>query len=79
MTKSNAELAEELQKLAKSAPYGERVAYLVLFGIKNADFLHRDNITDILEAAGIAILRPKVNVGRQLARHVALKDPDWPS
>ena len=54
------------------------MTFLMLFGIKYADLLHRNNITDIFEAAGVATLGPTVNMGRRLARHVTLKDPDWP-
>ena len=79
MPKSDGELALELRRLANSAPYGEKTTYLTLFGIKYADLLHRENITDILEAAGVATLGPTVNMGRRLARHVALKNPQWPS
>ena len=79
MPKSNSELAQELCRLANSAPSGEKMTYLMLFGIKYADLLHRKNITDILDAAGIATLGPTVNMGRRLARHVTLKDPNWPS
>ena len=49
------------------------MTYLMLFGIKYADLLHRENITDILMAAGVATLGPTVNMGRRLARHVTLK------
>ena len=56
------------------------MTYLMLFGIKYADLLHRENITDrSMKAAGVATLGPTVNMGRRLARHVTLKDPDWPS
>ena len=55
------------------------MTYLMLFGIKYADLLHQENITDILKAAGVATLGTTVNMGRRLARHVTLKDPDWPS
>ena len=79
MLKSDDELAQELRRLAKSAPSGEKMTYLMLFGIKHADLLHRNNFTGILEAAGDATLGPTVNMGRRLARHVTLKDPDWPS
>ena len=79
MFKSDDELAQELRRLANSAPAGEKMTYLILFGIKHADLLYRNNITDILEAAGVATLGPTVNIGRRLARHVTLKDPGWPS
>ena len=79
MPKSDEELGQELRRLAESAPSGEKMTYLMLFGIKYADLLHRKNITDILEAAGVATLGPTVNMGRRLARHVVLKDPTWPS
>lgn len=79
MPKNDDELAQELRRLANSAPSGEKMTYLMLFGIKYADLLHRENITDILKEAGVATLRPTVNMGRRLVRHVALKDPEWPS
>ena len=79
MPKSDEELAQELRRLANCAPSGEKMTYLMLFGIKYADLLHRENITDILKAAGVATLGPTVNMGRRLARHVTLEDPDWPS
>ena len=56
MLKSDDELAQELRRLANSAPSREKMTYLMLFGIKYADLLHRNNITDILEAAGVATL-----------------------
>ena len=79
MPKSDDELAQELRRLADSAPSGEKMTYLMLFGIKYASLLHRENITDILKSAGVATLGPTVNMGRRLASHVTLKDPDWPS
>ena len=79
MPKSDDELAQELRRLANSAPSGEKMTYLMLFGIKYADLLHRKNIIDILEAADVATLGPTVNMGRRLARHVVLKNPEWPS
>ncbi len=79
MSKSDEELAQELRRLANSAPSGEKTTYLMLFGMKYADLLHRENITDILKEAGVATLGTTVNMGRRLARHVTLKDPEWPS
>ena len=79
MPKSDDELAQELRRLANSASSGEKTTYLMLFGIKYADLLHRNNITDILEAAGVATLGPTVNMGRGLASYVVLKHPEWPS
>ena len=37
MPKSDDELAQELRRLANSAPSGEKMTYLMLFGIKYAD------------------------------------------
>ena len=47
MPKSDEELAQGLRRLANSAPSGEKTTYLILFGIKYVDLLHRQNITDI--------------------------------
>ncbi len=73
------ELAQELQRLANSAPYGEKMTYIELFGIKYAHLLNRDNCQRIVEMAQIGKLGPTVNMGRRLAEYVTLNDPNWPN
>ena len=71
---SDDEMNQGVRRLTNSAPSGEKITYLMLFGIKYSDLLHRNNITDILEAAGVATLGPTANMGRRFAHHVNPKD-----
>lgn len=65
---------QEVRRLANGAPSGKKMTSLMLFGIKYSDLLHQNNITGIMEAAGVATLGPTANMGRRLAHHVIPKD-----
>ena len=66
MPKSDEELAQELRRLANSAPSGEKMTYLMLFGIKYASLLHRENITDIFEVGRRRHTRPHCEYGTSI-------------
>ena len=77
---SDDELAAELRKRyleAKSAARGEVTNTLLMFGIKYADLLHRDNIRYVVTQANIDRGPTTITMGRRLAGHVTITDPEW--
>ena len=75
MPKSDEELAQELRRLANCAPSGEKMPYLMLFGIKYADLLHRENITRHLEGGRRCHTRPNGEYGTSIGSPC---DPERP-
>ena len=66
---------QKLREMYDTAPYGEKVAHIHLFGIMYADALDGLKDNDIVRQAGI---RPsyatEVAKGRKLAKYVCLKE-----
>ena len=68
------QLADELCKMYDTAPRGEQVLYLHLFGIKYADELARFSPASVVARAGIPrSYGTEINKGRNLAKYVELK------
>ena len=68
------ELAHELRKMYDTAPRGEQVTHIHLFGIKYAAELARFAPTSVAERAGIGrAYGTEINKGRNLAKYVELK------
>lgn len=68
------QLADELRKMYDTAPRGEQVAHIHLFGIKYAAELARFAPASVAERAGIGrSYGTEINKGRNLAKYVELK------
>ena len=68
------QLAEELSRMYNTAPRGEQVAMIHLFGIKYANELRGVGLSDLAEQAGISrAYGTEINKGRNLAKYVDLK------
>ncbi len=71
------EAASELRKMYFSADDGDKSLSVVLFGLKYAAELGGDllSVPEVIRRSGIPLnYSPMVNMGRKLARHVALKE-----
>ena len=65
------EAGRKLRKMYDSAPYGEQVAHIHLFGIKYADELGSLTNMDIVRQAGMReSYHSEVAKGRRLAKYV---------
>ena len=65
------ELADELGRMYNTAPQGEQVMMIHLFGIKYADELRGLSLNDLAEQAGIPrSYGTEINKGRNLAKYV---------
>ena len=68
------QLADELREMHDTAPRGEKVAHIHLFGIKYAAELDRFAPALVAERAGLQRwCGTEVNKGRNLAKYVDLK------
>lgn len=68
------ELADKLREMYDSAPAGEKVTHLHLFGIIYAEALARFSPNAVVKRAGIgSSYGTEVNKGRNLAKYVELK------
>ena len=68
------QLADELRKMYDTAPRGEQVTRIHLFGIKYAAELGRFAPASVAERAGIGrSYGTEINKGRNLAKYVELK------
>ena len=68
------QLANELRKMYDTAPRGEQVAHIHLFGTKYAAELARFAPASVAERAGIGrSYGTEINKGRNLAKYVELK------
>jgi 5-methylcytosine-specific restriction protein B len=71
---TNEQLALELRKACESAPPGERVVTIHLFGIRFANELKRRNLKQIAGLAGIPeTYGTELAKGAKLAPHVTVK------
>ena len=68
-------LAQKLFKEFTAAGSRERTKVVVLFGIRYAEEMKHVSATALMKASGIGKnYGPMVNLGRNLAEHVDLKD-----
>ncbi len=68
------ELARELGNDVKTAPEGDRVVRIHLFGIRRARALAGISLKDLVARAGIpSSYHTEIHKGMRLADHVALK------
>ena len=68
------ELADELREMYDTAPRGEQVVMIHLFGIKYAADLNRVPLANVVDLAGLPRwCGTEVNKGRNLAKYVDLK------
>lgn len=68
------QLADELGRMYNTAPRGEQVTMIHLFGIKYANELRGLGLSDLAEQAGISrSYGTEINKGRNLARYVQLR------
>ena len=68
------QLAYELRQMYDTAPRGEQVTHIQLFGIKYAVELARFAPASVAERAGIGrSYGTEINKGRNLAKYVKLK------
>ena len=68
------ELADRLREMYDTAPYGEKVVRLHLFGIIYAEELSRFSPDAVVKRAGIPnSYGSEVHKGRNLAKYVELK------
>ena len=67
------ELADKLREMYDSAPTGEKVVQIHLFGIIYADALRRFSPNAVVQRAGLGSYGAEVNKGRTLAKYVELK------
>ena len=68
------ELADILREMYDTAPEGEKVLRLHLFGIKYAAELYEFRISDVVKRAGLhRSYNTEISKGRNLAKYVELK------
>ena len=68
------ELADELREMYDTAPRGEQVVMIHLFGVKYAAELNRVSLANVVNLAGLSrTYVTEVNKGRNLAKYVDLK------
>ena len=69
------EAADILRRMYQSAPKGEMVAQIHLFGIKYAHELQSLSISDVVAQAGISPrYATEVSKGRKLAKYVTVRE-----
>jgi len=68
------ELADELRRTCESAPKGDKVVSIHLFGIRHAKVLDGLNLSELADRAGIGrSFGTELRKGVRLAEHVVLK------
>ena len=68
------EAGRRLREMYDTAPYGEQVAHIHLFGVKYADELEGLSNVDIVRQAGMyESYSTEVAKGRRLSKYVRLK------
>ena len=69
------ELGAKLKEVYENAPQGDKTLQLLLFGIKFADEIEKNELTAnrLLEIAGLGKLGPGLNSGIKLSKYVELK------
>ena len=73
---NSAEIADILREMYYSAPAGEKVAHIHLFGIRYASELESANIGSVVAQAGLqASYVTEVNKGKNLAKYVNVIQP----
>ena len=73
------ELADILREAHDTAPEGETVARVILFGVKYAVELRTYSPGRVARAAGVPTYHSEINKGRNLARYVELKPQENPA
>ena len=72
------EAAQILHRMYATAPRGDQVAQIHLFGIKYDRDLNKLNIERVLEEAGMPnSYKTEIHKGRRLAKYVDVKSAYW--